>query len=84
MLSIEFRMPPAARYPETAADVNFGIRFLKANAERFATRKELVGGLGTSSGGHLLLRVVVKEDATAYHVITSYKTSKVAKYWRQP
>jgi acetyl esterase/lipase len=44
-----------ARYPETVSDVNFGIRFLKANAEKFATRKELVGGLGTSSGGHLLL-----------------------------
>ncbi len=55
MLSIDFRMPPAARYPETVADVNFGIRFLKANAERFSTRAELVGGLGSSSGGHLLL-----------------------------
>src|SRR5712691_6220787 len=55
VLSIEFRMPPTARYPETVADVNFGIRFLKANAEKFATRRELVGGLGTSSGGHLLL-----------------------------
>src|SRR5438445_6354143 len=55
VLSIDFRMPPAARYPDTVADVNFGIRFLKANAGRFATRRELVGGLGTSSGGHLLL-----------------------------
>jgi len=55
VLSVDFRMPPAARYPETVADVNFGIRFLKANATRFASRSELVGGLGTSSGGHLLL-----------------------------
>jgi len=55
VLSIDFRMPPVVRYPETVADVNFGIRFLKANAERFATRTDLVGGLGTSSGGHLLL-----------------------------
>src|SRR6516164_2363569 len=55
MLSIDFRMPPILRYPETVADVNFGIRFLKTNAERFATRTGLVGGLGTSSGGHLLL-----------------------------
>jgi acetyl esterase/lipase len=54
-LSIDFRMPPVMRYPETVADVNFGIRFLKANAERFSTRADLVGGLGTSSGGHLLL-----------------------------
>jgi hypothetical protein len=34
------------------------------------------------SGGRMLLRVIVKEDATAYHVVTVYKTSKVAKYWR--
>lgn len=32
----------------------------------------------------LLLRVVVKEDSHAYHVITAYKTSKVAKYWSGP
>jgi acetyl esterase len=55
VLSIDFRMPPAVRYPESVADVNFGIRFLKTNAEQFATRSGLVGGLGTSSGGHLLL-----------------------------
>jgi acetyl esterase/lipase len=55
MLSIDFRMPPSVRYPETVADVNFGIRFLRANAERFSTHADLVGGLGTSSGGHLLL-----------------------------
>jgi acetyl esterase len=55
MLSIDFRMPPVMRYPETVADVNYGIRFLKANAAKFSTRADLVGGLGTSSGGHLLL-----------------------------
>ena len=34
--------------------------------------------------GRLLLRVIVKEDAKAYHVVTVYKTSKVAKYLRHP
>ncbi len=33
--------------------------------------------------GSLLLRVVVKEAATAYHVVTAYKTGKIAKYWKQ-
>jgi len=32
----------------------------------------------------LLLRVIVKEDARAYHVVTAYRTSKIAKYWRAP
>ena len=33
--------------------------------------------------GRLLLRVVVKEVANAYHVVTAYKTSKIVKYWKQ-
>lgn len=66
VLSIEFRMPPAARYPETVADVNYGIRFLKANAQRFGTRSELIGGLGTSSGGHLLLLNVLRPRDPRY------------------
>src|SRR5207237_9209237 len=66
VLSIAFRMPPVARYPDTVADVNFGIRFLKANAERFATRRDLVGGLGTSSGGHLLLLNALRPRDSRY------------------
>jgi acetyl esterase len=69
VLSIDFRMPPAARYPETVADVNFGIRFLKANEERFSTRAELVGGLGTSSGGHLLLLNALRPRDPRYTAI---------------
>jgi hypothetical protein len=34
--------------------------------------------------GQFLLRVIVKEDKQAYHVVTVYKTSKVTKYWRLP
>ena len=32
--------------------------------------------------GRLLLRVIVKEDKSAYYVVTAYKTTKIAKYWR--
>jgi acetyl esterase/lipase len=66
MLSIDFRMPPARRYPETVADVNYDIRFLKTNAARFATRADLIGGLGTSSGGHLLLLNVLRPRDPRY------------------
>jgi acetyl esterase len=69
MLSIDFRMPPVTGYPGTVADVNFGIRFLKANAQRFATRPELVGGLGTSSGGHLLLLNALRPHDPRYTAI---------------
>ncbi len=71
MLSIDFRMPPVMRYPQTVADVNFGIRFLKANAARFSTRADLVGGLGTSSGGHLLLLNALRPRDPRYAALPS-------------
>lgn len=71
VLSIDFRMPPVMRYPQTVADVNFGIRFLKANAARFSTRGDLVGGLGTSSGGHLLLLNALRPRDPRYAALPS-------------
>ena len=53
--ALEFRNPPAATYPGSVADVNYGVRWLKSEAARFKTRPELVGSMGTSSGGHLVV-----------------------------
>ncbi len=51
VFAIDFRMPPEARYPAALQDVNFGMRWVKQNAQRLGSRPELVGGIGTSSGG---------------------------------
>lgn len=53
--SLDFRNPSQATYPGSVVDVNFGIRWLKANAERFKSQADLVGAMGTSSGGHLVV-----------------------------
>ena len=66
VMSIDFRMPPVAGYPDTIADVNFGIRWLKANAEKFHSRADLVGGLGSSSGGHMLLLSALRPNDPRY------------------
>jgi acetyl esterase len=66
VLSIDFRMPPQAMYPEAVADVNLGIRWLKTNAPKFHSRADLVGGLGTSSGGHLLLLSALRPHDPRY------------------
>src|SRR3984957_15191395 len=66
VLSIDFRMPPVARYPDTIADINLGIRWLKANAEKFNSLADLVGGLGTSSGGHMLLLSALRPNDPRY------------------
>ena len=66
MLAIDFRMPPQHRYPASIADVNLATRWLKNHAEEFGSRRELVGGLGTSSGAHQLLLSVLKPSDPRY------------------
>ena len=66
VLAIDFRMPPAHRYPASIADIHFAIRWLKAHAGEFASRRELVGGLGTSSGAHQLLLSALQPDDPRY------------------
>ena len=64
VLALEFRLAPAAPYPAGIADVNLGIRWLKANIAGLGGDANKVGGLGTSSGGHqLLLNVLRPHDA---------------------
>jgi acetyl esterase len=66
VLAIEFRLAPAAPYPAGIADVNLGIRWLKANIARLGGDAAKVGGLGTSSGGHQLLLNVLRPNDPRY------------------
>jgi len=66
VLAIDFRMPPEHRYPASIADINFAARWLKAHAQEFGSRRELVGGLGTSSGAHQLLLSALLPDDPRY------------------
>src|SRR5215212_10674280 len=66
VLAIDFRMPPDHRYPASIADINFAARWLKAHAGEFGSRRDLVGGLGTSSGAHQLLLSALKPAEPRY------------------
>src|SRR3989442_15171636 len=55
VVSIDFRQSPQHRYPDSVADVNFAFRWLRANASKFNASPRIVGALGSSSGGHLVL-----------------------------
>src|SRR5438067_3254353 len=70
VLAIDFRMPPQHRYPASIADVNLATRWLKAHAGEFGSRRELVGGLGTSSGGHQLLLSALKPKDPRYAALS--------------
>ena len=66
MLAIDFRMPPRHRYPASIADIHYATRWLKAHAQEFGSRADLVGGLGTSSGAHQLLLSALKPHDPRY------------------
>jgi acetyl esterase len=70
VLALDFRMPPVAKYPALIADVNAGIRWLKAHAAEFGSRPELVGGLGTSSGGHVIMVNALRPNDPQYASIS--------------
>ncbi len=66
VLALDFRMAPASPYPASIADINLGIRWLKANAARLGGDPRRVGGLGTSSGGHQLWLNVLRPREARY------------------
>ncbi|MGE0259488.1 MAG: alpha/beta hydrolase [Alphaproteobacteria bacterium] len=67
--SLDFRMPPEAGYPASLADVNLGIRWLKARARTYGGRPDWVGMFGTSSGGHQVLLAAMRPDDPRYAVL---------------
>ena len=63
VFAIDFRMAPQHRYPIAVQDINYAIRWFKTNRATLGLAPGKLGGLGTSSGGHLLtLAAIVPED----------------------
>ncbi len=55
VVAIDYRHSPLHHYPDSVVDVNFALRWLRANAARFNASPYNVGVFGSSSGGHLVL-----------------------------
>lgn len=69
VMAIDFRMAPEAKYPASLADINFAIRWFKRRARDFNIRPELVGGVGTSSGGHQIMLSALRPRDPRYTVL---------------
>jgi acetyl esterase len=69
VVSVDYRVPPQGTYPSSVADVNYAVRWLKMNAARFSSRPDLVGVMGTSSGGHLAVLAAMKPDDPRYSAL---------------
>jgi acetyl esterase len=64
--SLDFRMPPAASYPGSMVDINYGIRWLKTRAASLNARADAVGVMGTSSGGHQAMLTAMRPRDARY------------------
>ncbi len=53
--AVDFRQAPRNPYPASVADVNYATRRLKVHARDFNADPRTIGGVGMSSGGHLLM-----------------------------
>jgi acetyl esterase/lipase len=66
VVAIDFRQSPRHQYPASVGDVNFAMRWLRANAMRFNASPRLVGSFGSSSGGHLVLLNAMRPSDPRY------------------
>ena len=68
--ALDFRVPPAASYPGSAVDINYGIRWLKREAAGLGSRSDMVCTFGISSGGHLAMLLGMRPQDSRYSAIT--------------
>jgi acetyl esterase len=66
VVAIDYRQSDQHHYPDSVVDVNFAIRWLRANASKFNASPRIVGVFGSSSGGHLVLLNVMRPSDPRY------------------
>ena len=66
--AIDFRHAGDA-YPSSLADINYAIRWVKANARELGTRADRIGVAGQSSGGHLGMLAAMRPRDPRYAAI---------------
>ncbi len=75
VVAIDFRQSAQHRYPDSVADVNFAMRWLRANASKFKASQHIVGVFGSSSGGHLVLLSSMRVSDPRYAALPLPKVS---------
>ncbi len=68
--ALDFRVPPEASYPASLADIHYGIRWCKANAERWYGISDKIGAMGTSSGAHQAMLVGMRPYDSRYSALS--------------
>lgn len=76
-IAIDFRQAPDG-YPSGVQDINYAVRWVKANASRLGTRPDWVSLVGQSSGGHLAMLSAMRPADPRYAAIPLPKDSNPA------
>jgi acetyl esterase/lipase len=66
VFALDFRLSDVSFYPASVEDVNAGVRWFKANADRIDVEASSIGGLASSSGGQQLGMLALRPDDPAY------------------
>lgn len=69
VMALDFRHGPDGAYPKTLEDINFAIRWLKANAKQFSVDSARVGLSGNSTGGHLAMLAAMRPHDPRYNTL---------------
>jgi len=68
-IALDFRSGSSDPYPASVQDINYAVRWAKANARTLKTKAELIGISGQSSGGHLAMLVAMRPKDARYAAI---------------
>ena len=68
-IALDFRSGNTDPYPASVQDINYAVRWAKANARDLKTEPGLIGISGQSSGGHLAMLVAMRPHDPRYAAI---------------
>lgn len=71
VVAIDFRQGGEHPYPSSLVDINYATRWIKAHAADFNAVPGIVGGMGASSGGHLILLAAMRPGEPRYSALPS-------------
>lgn len=71
VVAIDFRMPPDASYPGSLADINYAVRWVRANAAKLKAKSSAIGYVGISSGGHQGMLAAMRPSDPRYGAIST-------------
>lgn len=66
VFALDFRLSTAAKFPAAVDDVNYGVRWFKANAAKLGVTPSVIGGLGSSSGAQQMGLVALRPNDPLY------------------